>query len=248
MIYIYTLASVVVVSLISLLGIVTLSLKRDALIKIVNYLVAFAVGALLGGAFIHLIPEAFEKIRQPAASLYVLLGIFIFFVLENFLRWRHCHHEFSENHPHPVAALNLIGDGAHNLIDGMVIAAAYLVSIPVGIATTVAVVLHEIPQEMGDFGVLIHAGFSVPRALFFNFLSACMSIIGAVVVLLVGASIKDFTVILLPITAGGFIYIAGSDLIPELHHKCGINVKTSIWQFVFILLGVAVMAGLLFLE
>ncbi len=247
MIWIYTLASVVFISMISLLGLFTLSLKRHLLAKIVNYLVAFAVGALLGGAFIHLIPEAFEKISQPAASLYVLLGIFLFFFLENFLRWRHCHHEVSESHPHPVATLNLIGDGVHNLIDGMVIAAAYMVSIPVGIATTVAVILHEIPQELGDFGVLINAGFSISKALFFNFLSACLAIIGALIVLLLGAHLKDFTVVLLPITAGGFIYIAGSDLIPELHHKCGIKLSTSIWQFLAVIAGVAVMVGLLVL-
>lgn len=248
MIWIYTLASVVFISLISLLGLFTLSFNRSALIKIVNYLVAFAVGALLGGAFIHLIPEAFENISQPAASLYVLFGLFLFFFLENFLRWRHCHHEFSEDHPHPVATLNLIGDGVHNLIDGMVIAAAYMVSIQVGIATTVAVVLHEIPQEMGDFGVLINAGFSAKKALFYNFLSACLAIVGALIVLLLGTHLKDFTVVLLPITAGGFIYIAGSDLIPELHHKCGIKLSTSVWQFLSVIAGVGVMVALLFLE
>lgn len=247
-VWIFTLASVILVSLISLFGLITLSLKRDVLINIVHHLVAFAVGALLGDAFIHLIPEAFEKADKTAASFLVILGIFLFFMLENLLRWRHCHSPTAANHPHPVATLNLVGDGVHNLIDGLVIGASYLVSLPVGIATTLAVVLHEIPQEMGDFGILINAGFSVGRAIFYNFISACLSIVGALIVLLVGSRFNQFSILLLPITAGGFIYIAASDLIPELHHKCGSNMKASIGQFFFILLGIAVMAGLLLFD
>lgn len=246
--WVYTIGSVIFVSLLSLAGVFSLALNQKTVLRLVNFMVAFAIGALLGDAFIHLIPHAFEHLPQPAASLYVLLGIFIFFILENFLRWRHCHHATEEHHPHPVTTLNLIGDGAHNFMDGLIIGASYLVSIPVGIATTIAVVLHEIPQELGDFGILIQGGFTVSRAIFFNFLSSLLAILGAVLVLLVGHNLDGFSLILLPITAGGFIYIAGSDLMPNLHHTCEVKSHTSIVQFLFILLGVAVMLGLLFLE
>ncbi|MFH1541556.1 MAG: ZIP family metal transporter [bacterium] len=247
-IWLYALTSVIFVSFLSLLGVFTLSFKRVFIVKIVNYMVAFAVGALLGGALIHLIPEAFEKIAQPLAAIYVLSGFFFFFLLENVLRWRHCHAETNEEHPHPVAVLNLVGDGVHNLIDGLIIGAAYLVSIPLGLTTTLAVVLHEIPQEIGDFGVLLHAGFSIPKALFYNFLSALLSVIGVIIVLIIGPQFESLSAILLAITAGGFIYIAASDLIPEIHHKCEMNVWVTLTQFVFVLLGVLTMSGLLLLD
>jgi len=154
----------------------------------------------------------------------------------------------SEEHLHPVVALNLIGDGVHNLIDGMIIAASYYISIPIGIATTLAVVLHEIPQEIGDFGVLVHGGLPIRKALVFNFISAAFAILGAVISLVIGPFIKGYTASLLPITAGGFLYIAGSDLIPELHKGCEVKISNSLLQFVFMLAGVGVMALLIFLE
>ncbi len=174
--------------------------------------------------FIHLLPESFEKLGiNLTTSLYAILGILIFFVLEKFIRWRHCHTATSEDHLHPVVTLNLIGNGVHNLIDGMVIGASFLVSVPLGIATTLAVILHEIPQEMGDFGVLVHGGLPVKKALLFNFFSALSAILGAVISLFVGQYSTTYTLALLPITAGGFLYIAGSDLIPELHQSCDIK-------------------------
>lgn len=243
----YSLFSVILVSLISLLGIFTLSLKPGFLNRIISLLVAFSVGALLGDAFIHLIPEAYKNIRQPAASLLVLSGIFLFFGLENFLRWRHCHATESSGRPHPVAALNLIGDAVHNFMDGLIIGASYLVSLPVGIATTVAVILHEIPQEISDFVILVHSGMRPPRALFFNFICALFAVIGAVLSLLIGPVLIGFADVVLPITAGGFIYVASADLIPELHHRCEVKASTSVWRFINVLLGVGVMVGLLFL-
>lgn len=248
-VWFYSLASVIFVSLISLIGVFTLSLKRETLSKILLLLVSFAVGALFGDAFIHLLPETFKELgANLSTSLLIIAGLLVFFVLEKFIRWRHCHVPSSKEHLHPVVTLNLIGDGVHNLIDGMIIAASFSVSIPIGITTTLAVILHEIPQEIGDFGVLIHGGLPIKKALVFNFFSALAAILGAVISLVIGTHIKGYTVTLLPITAGGFLYIAGSDLIPELHHGCDTKISTSLLQFLCIAAGVLVMALLVFLE
>lgn len=243
----YSLISVVLVSLISLIGVALLGIKADRLKKGLIYLISFAAGALLGDTFIHLLPEIAEEGFTLSISLYVLLGIAIFFVLEKGIHWQHCHEPISEKHIHPFAYTNLIGDALHNFIDGAIIAASYLISVPVGVATTIAVLLHEIPQEIGDFGVLLHAGFSKGKALFVNFLSALTAIIGAILVLWAGSSVEHLEKILIPIAAGGFLYIASSDLIPELH-KHSSNFSKSLIQFLCFLLGIAVMAALLLLE
>ena len=236
----YALVSVAVVSIISLVGVFTLSLSRERLQRITLYLVAFAVGGLFGNTFIHLLPEAFQHSESTTmTSLLIVTGIMIFFVLEKFLRWRHCH-VTSEHHHHPMATLNIVSDALHNLIDGVLIASTYLVSIPLGLTTSVAIILHEIPQEIGDFGILVHSGMTVRRALIANFLSASVALVGAAIVLAVGPSIGNLTEAMIPITAGGFLYIAGSDLIPELQHD--VKLSNSLGQFVCIILGVAVMA------
>ena len=242
-IWIYTIVSVVIVSLISLIGVFTLALKKDRLQKILLFLVSFAVGGLFGDALIHLIPESFEKLGfRLLTSLGILSGILLFFVLEKFLRWQHCHIPACHDHTHPVVTLNLVGNTVHNLIDGMIIAASFLVSVPIGITTTLAVVLHEIPQELGHFGILVHGGLSVKKALIYNFLSALASIAGAILLLIVGPHIQGLTLYLLPITAGGFLYIAGSDLIPELHHGTDVKFSTSLIQFLLIIFGIGLMA------
>jgi len=241
MFWLYAVVSVILVSLISLIGILTLAMKKSSLKKITLILVSFAVGGLFGDAFIHLLPEAFEKLGTGLlTSLYVVFGILIFFVLEKFLRWRHCHIT-DENHIHPIVTMNLVGDAIHNFIDGLLIGASYIVSIPIGITTTLAIVLHEIPQEIGDFGILIHGGLTQKRALLFNFLSAVTAIVGTIIALVV--SVEGFAIALLPVAAGGFLYIAGSDLIPELQHN--VNLKTSFIQFISILLGIGIMSLLL---
>jgi zinc and cadmium transporter len=243
----YTIISVVIISAVSLISVITLSLGREQLKKITLFLVSFAVGGLFGDAFIHLLPQAFREAHSGlATSLFVVLGILIFFVLEKFLRWRHCHIDVEESHHHPVVTMNIVSDGIHNFIDGVLVAASYSVSIPIGITTSIAVVLHEIPQEIADFGVLVHGGMSVRRALFVNFLCALTAVAGAIVFLLVGPYIKGFSTALVPITAGGFLYIAGSDLIPELQHD--VKIKNSLIQFVCIIFGVAIMALMLLVE
>ncbi len=242
----YSIISVIVVSLISLIGILALLLRSD-IKKITFLLVSFAVGGLFGDAFIHLLPESFEDIESTLAiSLLVLAGLFIFFVMEKFLRWRHSHATESESHIHPVVTMNLVGDAVHNLIDGMVIGASYMVNIPLGLTTTLAIVLHEIPQEMGDFGILLHGGFSVKKALVFNFLSALTAIIGVVLSLVIGPHVQGYTVALIPITAGGFIYIAGTDLLPELQRD--VKISRSLLQLALILLGIGIMALLAIFE
>jgi zinc and cadmium transporter len=240
----YSISSVVIVSLISLIGVFTLAFKKDKIQKAILFFVSFAVGALFGDALIHLIPETFEKMDSKlSASLLILAGIIIFFALEKFIHWRHCHDVSCENHWHPMVTMNIVGDMIHNLIDGMVIAGSFSISIPLGIATTIAVVLHEIPQEIGDFGIMIHGGLSVRKALTLNFLSATTAILGAVIVLVLGSHITNLSVFLLPVTAGGFLYIAGSDLIPELKHET--KIAASVGQLMAIVLGIAVMAALL---
>ena len=217
----WTLASVFAVSLLSFSGVLfSLVFSRQRLQSAVFVMVGLAVGAMLGDTFIHLLPESFARADASLpTSLYCLAGLVLFFILEKFLLW---HHDHAAEHTHPirpVGFMNLVADSIHNFMDGVLIGASYLVSIPIGIGTTIAVCLHEIPQEIGDFGVLLHAGFSPSKALWLNFLTATLAIAGAVLSLLIGARLSAFAGAVLPLTAGGFIYIAGSDLVPELHKE-----------------------------
>jgi zinc and cadmium transporter len=246
MLWLMVLSSLILVSLVSLVGVITVPWSDARFRKLIPLMVSFAVGALFGDAFIHLLPEAFDALPSITVSALTLLGIMLFFALEKFIRWRHCHMPISEGHPHPLATMNLVGDGMHNLLDGMIIGASYLVSVPVGVSTTAAVLLHEIPQEMGDFGVLIHAGLGVKKALFYNFMSALVAIAGGVIPLLIGPVAEIYASAMLPVGAGAFVYIAGSDLIPELSHEC--ELRSSLPQFISVLCGIAVMFLLLLLE
>lgn len=246
-VWFYTIASLVIVSSVSLIGVLFLSLKKKILEKILIFLVSFAVGGLLGDAFIHLIPESFEKLGSNiTTSLLILTGIFIYFALEKFIRWRHCHIPISEKHSHPLATMNLIGDATHNFIDGMLIGASFIISIPLGISTAIAIILHEIPQEIGEFGVLLHSGMPAKKALALNLLSALFAIFGGIIALLISDQIENFALYLLPVTAGGFIYIAGSDLMPELQHET--RISSSLYQFFSIISGISVLAILTLLE
>jgi zinc and cadmium transporter len=238
----WALGSVLVVSTIALIGAVTIVIRPESLKKALLVLVSFSVGALFGDAFVHLVPEAFAQIDSVTlVSVYILIGILIFFALEKFVRWRHCH--VAEEHAHPLATMNLVGEGIHCLFDGMLIAASYVVSVPLGIATTLAVVLHEIPHKLGDFGVLIHAGMRPKRAVLYNFATGLTGLAGAVITLVVGAQIVGFSAALIPVTAGGFIYIAGSDLVPELQEK--VSLSSAVWHSLLIAAGIGFMALLL---
>ncbi|MCE9549324.1 ZIP family metal transporter [Candidatus Nomurabacteria bacterium] len=244
--YIYAFGGVMVVSLVSLVGIFFLSLKEDLMKKYIFIFISLAVGALLGDAFIHLIPETLETSQNTVlASTLIIAGILIFFSLEKFLHWHHHGEDKEEPHVHPVGKLILFSDGVHNFIDGMIIGASFLVSVPVGLATTIAVILHEIPQEIGDFAVLLHAGYSKMRALWLNFLSAILAVVGVLVVFIFGGE-EYFPSLILPIAAGGFIYIAVADLIPELHKTK--EVKHSIYQLLVVIIGILAMMALTLLE
>lgn len=245
-IWFYSLISVIIVSMISLIGLFSIPIQTEKLKKLIIYFISFSAGALFGDAFIHMLPEVVARFGfRIEISFYLIFGILISFILEKFIHWRHCHMPITKTHIHRFAYMNLFGDSVHNFIDGLTIGASYLVNIHVGIATTIAVVLHEIPQEIGDFGVLIHGGFSKKKALLYNFLTALTSILGAVIVLLIGSYINNINMFLIPFAAGGFIYIAGSDLIPELHKEA--KIKESILQTLTFILGVGVMFSLLFL-
>ena len=241
--WLYPIISVIIVSAVAFIGLWTFAMKSSNLHKIVLYLVSFSAGALLGDAFLHLLPEAVEETGFGiAVSLYILLGIIISFVIEKII-WRHCHlHKCTAGHhharPQPFAYLNLIGDGVHNFIDGLIIGASYLVSVPVGISTTLAVILHEIPQEIGDFGVLVHGGFERTQALFYNFVSGLAAIMGVVLALFLNQT-TAVTNFLVPFAAGNFIYIACTDLLPELHKSR--NLYDSLFQTGVFLAGICIM-------
>jgi zinc and cadmium transporter len=243
MIWIYTIISVFIVSLISLIGVFTLSIEPKKLYKFLIYFVSLSAGTLMGDAFIHLIPEAFkDSEKEIYVSLFILLGILVFFLLEKVLHWRHCHEEPCEEHPHPFSFIILFGDAVHNFIDGLIIAASFIISAPVGIATTTAVIFHEIPHEIGNFGSLVYGGFSRKKALIYNFISALFAILGALTVLLINSEM-NLTQFLIPFAAGGFIYVAGTDLIPELHKHN--ETRQGIFQALTFVLGIAIMLGLL---
>jgi len=246
-VFIYSMISVAIVSLISFTGIVILLIKQAYLKKILLFFVSFAAGALLGDVFIHIIPELVESGEfNINTSLCILGGIVLFFVLEKILHWRHCHLSATNDHTHPLAHINLIGDTIHNFTDGVIIAGSFLISIPVGIATSVAVILHEIPQELGDFGILLHSGMSVRRALFFNFLTALSAVVGAIFILILNPDFDTVIQFILPFAAGGFLYIASTDLIPELHKD--VKPLNSAIQLFSLLSGMGVMLNLLNLE
>jgi zinc and cadmium transporter len=246
--------SVVAVSLVSLVGLVTLSMDEARVRKLATFFVSFAVGALLGNAFIHLIPETFAgSVPDSTAlgsSLLILGGMMAFFIVEKLLR--HSHGILHEHyHPAPkrleLATINILGDAIHNFIDGVVIGASYLVSPALGLSTTLAVLLHEIPQEFADFGILIHSGLSVRRAVLLNLGSASVAILGTALSLLAGSVAQEaVTMTLVPLTAGGFVYLAAANLIPELQHDR--SLRALVVQTVLITLGILIMGLLTLIE
>lgn len=247
MLYFYAIGSVVLVSLVSLIGLFTISFSVEKLKNILFILVAFAAGSLIGDVFFHLLPEYIEmgEFTVISSSL-IIVGIVTMLFIEKFIHWHHCHHVSSSEHAHPFAIMNLIGDAFHNFLDGLIVGASYLVSIPVGIATTIAVVLHEIPQEISDFGVLLQGGFKKTKALMFNFLSALTAVLGVVLALILNELMGGMDKILIPFTIGAFIYIAGTDLIPEIHKE--LKVHRSLAQLLAFVLGILIMLGLVLLE
>lgn len=237
----------VAVSLISFIGALTLALSARILQKILLGLVSLAAGTMLGAVFFDLLPESLELLGAAninSVLAFTLAGIISFFVIEKFIYWHHHHYHHYSEHPEAkdkkirsFAYLNLIGDGVHNFFDGVIIAVSFVVSPQLGFVTTLAVALHEIPQEIGDFGLLIYGGFTKSRALFFNFLSALAAIAGAVMAFYFAAA--EAIGFVLPFVAGGFLYIALTDLLPELSHDA--KAASSIVQLAMISVGIAIM-------
>jgi len=225
-------------SALALVGGVTLLLDERIQRRIVRPLVAFAAGSLLGGALLHMIPEAAEN-DGITAYLLVLAGFSAFLGLEQFLHWHHCHRA-SADCREPLTYLILIGDGLHNLLGGLAVGAAFLADVRVGITTWMAAAAHEVPQELGDFGILVHGGWSRRKALLFNFLSALTFLVGG---LLAYAAAQRFdTIGLVAFAAGNFIYIGASDLVPEVNkHR---EMRTNILHFCAFVSGIALLAAI----
>jgi zinc and cadmium transporter len=237
-VWFYSLASVLIVSAISLVGIISLLLNKNFFKKIQSLLVSFAVGTLLGGAVLHLLPESLEHDHNSTSAIYVLISILAFFILEKYLN-AHRHYNGNKVEVKSFGALNLFADGLHNFLDGILIAAAYSVDFQTGLVATLAVLAHELPQEIGDFAVLIQAGYSTKRAIFYNLLSALASVLGCVLVFVFPQFGGEIPHYVLPLAAGGFLYIALADLIPELNSQN--SIKRSVFQVVFILAGIILM-------
>ena len=235
----WALGATLVISIISFVGVLSLFVKRKILNRIIILLVGFSAGTLLGGAMIHLIPELLEEEMGSSIFLFVLAGFAVFFLLERLLHWHHHHRCGGKCEVHTFAYMNLLGDGMHNFIDGIIIAASFVADWRLGIATSIAVLAHEIPQEISDFAVLLHAGLSKAKALLYNFLSAVVAILGAIIGYILVEQIAGVTPYLLAITAGGFIYIAASDLVPEVNKES--RIARSFVSFAFFLLGLGFM-------
>lgn len=244
------LAAAGVVALVSLSGAAVLFVREARLQVIVPLLVALAVGVLLGDAFLHLLPEATERLGSTTTvGLYALAGFVLFFAIEKGVRWQHRHDVFTPGSAHPIqpmARMNLVGDGVHNFVDGILIAGSFAADPLLGWATTAAIVMHEIPQELGDTGALLCGGYSPKRAVQLNFLCSLAVIPGVILTLLVGQVAEEALVYLLPIAAGGFIYIAASDFLPALHR--GEAVRASVAQVAGVVLGVWAMYGVVLIE
>ncbi len=237
MVILWALSASVLVSLISLIGVFTFLFNEKFLNKALIFLVSFAAGALIGAAFLHLLPEALEKSNTLGTYLYLLFSFVLFFILERYLLWRHCHAGHCD--VHPFSYLSLIGDGIHNFFDGLIIGSSFVIDIRFGVITTIVIVLHEIPQEFGDFGILVYGGFNKWKALFYNFVSATTAILGAILGCYFSKQFANFSQAVLSFAAGGFIYIAGCDLIPEIHKES--DIKKASLSMVFFILGIIFM-------
>ena len=225
------------IALIAFIGIFTLLLKEKLLNEILLILVSLSAGALMGGAFLHLIPEAVEKSQGLDIFLFVLVGFILFFVIEKVLHWRHCHKGKCD--VHTFTYMNLVGDTIHNFIDGLILAASFVTSVELGLTTTIAIAAHEIPQEIGDFGVLIYGGFKKKKAIILNFIVALSIVIGGLIGYFISKSVESAVTFLLPFAAGGFIYIAATDLIPEI--KKELDFKKYMATLIVFIIGILIM-------
>lgn len=208
--------------------------------RLLPCLLSYATGTLLGAAFLGMLPTSLEKAPALAISATVLAGLVAFFILEKLVIWRHCHDGECETHGHQAGSLILLGDAFHNFVDGVVIAAAFLTSVPLGIATALAVIAHEIPQELGDFAILLHSGMSKARAFAYNLISSLTTLPGVLIGWFWLAEVRQAIPFVLAISAASFIYIAVADLVPSLHRHT--SLKSSLAQVILILAGITTIA------
>lgn len=226
--------------LVALTGAFSFLISKKALQKILLLLVSLSIGSLLGGALFHFIPEAVEKLSYLTAFSLIVTGILTFFLMETLLHWHHCHDGKCE---HPFTHLILYGDALHNFIDGLIVASSFLIAVPFGILTSIIIISHELPQELGDFGVLVYGGFTKRKALFYNFLAQLTAVLGGILGYY-SLSAGDYSLFLLPFAAGGFLYIAIKDLIPEVLKEKGIK---RVINFLAVLLGLLILISVKFL-
>lgn len=234
-ILIQILIAVLIVSLVSILGIF-IFLREKTLNKILFFLVSFAAGSLLGAAFLDLLPEALEGGFKESVPVFILLGILSFFILEKFLYWHHHHAGHENEEMHGFTYLNVVGDAIHNFLDGAVIAISFMNNTALGIVTTIAIIAHEIPQEIADFSILIYGGFSKSKALVYNFMTALTAVVGALAAYFYSSAIENSSIFLTSFAVGGFVYIASTDLIPEIQKEK--DLRKSFLQFVVMVLGI----------
>lgn len=251
----YIILTTVIITLLSFIGIAVLFFKEKFISRILLTLVALSAGAMLGTSFFHLLPEAIAGTSSIFTTmLIVLIGFVLFFILEQFLSWHHCHstaHQGVEGfHCHrdlkPASNLVLYSDAVHNFIDGIIIATAFIISPALGIAAAIAVALHEVPQELGDYGVLLYGGFKRKKALILNYISASTIIVGGIVGYFLSTAVENTIMILIPFAAGSFLYIAATDLIPEIKHEE--KLKDTIVHFSAFAIGIGLMIALTFIE
>jgi zinc and cadmium transporter len=238
----YPIISVLIISLISVIFAIPFLLKKKISKKVLLFLLSMSVGVLLSTVFMDFLPEAVSHGYTLGLAIYLLLGFLGMFLLEKFVHYHHsrkCEHaDHGHSHAYNLAPVNLIGDAVHNFIDGLVIAGSYAVNVTVGIAATISVIFHEIPQEIADFGVLLYSGMSKKKALIFNFLSAATAILGTIVGIILIGRLEGFTEFIIPFAAGNFIYIAASNLVPQLHRECGW--KDTLLHILAMLLGIGI--------
>lgn len=236
-VFFWIVASGLLMSALALVGSVTLLFSDMTLRRLLSPLVAFAAGSLLGGAFLHMLPAAVEKDGDLlTAFMWVLSGFTVFFALEQFLHWHHCHRS-SSSCKEPLTYLILLGDGLHNFIGGLAVAGTFLIDIRLGLLTWLAAAAHEVPQELGDFAVLVHGGWGKRDALRFNVLSALTFLLGGIVTYV--ASFRVDIAFLVPFAAGNFVYIAASDLVPEVNkHR---DLTTNVLHFFSFTAGIALL-------
>ncbi len=239
-VWLYALISTIIVSTISLIGVSLFALKSEKLQRILLLLVSFSVGALLGNAFFHLVPESYFHISSAKMTSWLIIGGFMLFFLVDQLLHTHQNGKVTDSSKvKPYGYLSLYADGIHNFTDGILIGAAWMFSPELGLATTITVILHEIPQEISDFGILLKAGFTKRKALLYNFIVATAAVLGTVLALWLGHEVEHFSIYILPVAAGGFIYLAATSLLPEVLK----NTKKGNWliYILFVLLGLGLM-------